>query len=176
MIERCGSVRTIASSDSRSRQALSVSNSRRNGRATSDTPSAPSERRTSARTFMASRRNGSTCRKLRSRKREAMTSASPSRVAAASAVVQGRVGISGLLGSAGLDTDKMPHPALSCQRKDVRYPPVMPYHHGDLRRALLDTALEAIAEHGPVAISLRELARRAGVSHAAPTHHFRDKT
>src|SRR3954451_14982775 len=52
----------------------------------------------------------------------------------------------------------------------------MPYHHGDLRRALLDTALEAIAEHGPVAISLRELARRAGVSHAAPTHHFRDKT
>jgi AcrR family transcriptional regulator len=52
----------------------------------------------------------------------------------------------------------------------------MPYHHGDLRRALLDTALEAIAEHGPVAISLRDLARRAGVSHAAPTHHFRDKT
>jgi AcrR family transcriptional regulator len=52
----------------------------------------------------------------------------------------------------------------------------MPYHHGDLRRALLDTALEAVAEHGPVAISLRDLARRAGVSHAAPTHHFRDKT
>src|SRR3954451_10508420 len=52
----------------------------------------------------------------------------------------------------------------------------MPYHHGDLRRALLDTALEAIAEHGPVAISLRDLAGRAGVSHAAPTHHFRDKT
>ncbi|MCO1655172.1 TetR/AcrR family transcriptional regulator [Pseudonocardia humida] len=52
----------------------------------------------------------------------------------------------------------------------------MPYHHGDLRRALLDTALAAIVEQGPVAISLRELARRAGVSHAAPTHHFRDKT
>jgi AcrR family transcriptional regulator len=52
----------------------------------------------------------------------------------------------------------------------------MPYHHGDLRRALLDTALAAIEEHGPVAISLRDLARRAGVSHAAPTHHFRDKT
>src|SRR3954469_5729443 len=52
----------------------------------------------------------------------------------------------------------------------------MPYHHGDLRRALLATPLGAIAEHGPVAISLRELARRAGVSHAAPTHHFRDKT
>jgi AcrR family transcriptional regulator len=52
----------------------------------------------------------------------------------------------------------------------------MPYHHGDLRRTLLDTALEAIEEHGPVAVSLRDLARRAGVSHAAPTHHFRDKT
>lgn len=52
----------------------------------------------------------------------------------------------------------------------------MPYHHGDLRRTLLDTALAAVEEQGPVAISLRELARRAGVSHAAPTHHFRDKT
>lgn len=52
----------------------------------------------------------------------------------------------------------------------------VPYHHGDLRRALLDTALVAIAEHGPAAVSLRDLARRAGVSHAAPTHHFRDKT
>jgi len=52
----------------------------------------------------------------------------------------------------------------------------MPYHHGDLRRALLDTALEAVAEQGPAAISLRDVARRAGVSHAAPTHHFGDKT
>jgi AcrR family transcriptional regulator len=52
----------------------------------------------------------------------------------------------------------------------------MPYHHGDLRRAWLDTALEAIGEQGPAAVSLRDVARRAGVSHAAPTHHFRDKT
>jgi AcrR family transcriptional regulator len=52
----------------------------------------------------------------------------------------------------------------------------VPYHHGDLRRALLDTALEAIGEHGPTAVSLRDVARRAGVSHAAPTHHFGDKT
>ena len=52
----------------------------------------------------------------------------------------------------------------------------MPYHHGDLRRALLDTALEAIGEQGPAAVSLRDVARRAGVSHAAPTQHFRDKT
>lgn len=52
----------------------------------------------------------------------------------------------------------------------------MPYHHGDLHRALLDTALAAVAEHGPAAVSLRDVARRAGVSHAAPTHHFGDKT
>ena len=49
------------------------------------------------------------------------------------------------------------------------------YHHGDLRRALLDAAAAAIAEDGPAALSLRDLARRAGVSHAAPTHHFGDK-
>jgi len=49
------------------------------------------------------------------------------------------------------------------------------YHHGDLRRALLAAAVEAIREHGPTALSLRDLARRAGVSHAAPAHHFGDK-
>ncbi|MET8119212.1 TetR/AcrR family transcriptional regulator [Micromonospora sp. NPDC005189] len=49
------------------------------------------------------------------------------------------------------------------------------YHHGDLRRALLVAALEAIEEVGPAALSLRDLARRAGVSHAAPAHHFGDK-
>jgi AcrR family transcriptional regulator len=49
------------------------------------------------------------------------------------------------------------------------------YHHGDLRRAVLQEALRAIAEEGPAAVSLRELARRVGVSHAAPAHHFRDK-
>lgn len=49
------------------------------------------------------------------------------------------------------------------------------YHHGDLRRALLDAAVEAIREAGPNGVSLRELARRTGVSHAAPQHHFRDK-
>jgi AcrR family transcriptional regulator len=50
-----------------------------------------------------------------------------------------------------------------------------PYHHGDLRRTLLAAAVEAIAESGPTALSLRDLARRAGVSHAAPAHHFGDK-
>ncbi|MGY6501230.1 MAG: TetR/AcrR family transcriptional regulator [Acidimicrobiales bacterium] len=49
------------------------------------------------------------------------------------------------------------------------------YHHGDLRQALLDAAAEEIAEHGPGAISLRSIARRAGVSHAAPAHHFGDR-
>ena len=51
----------------------------------------------------------------------------------------------------------------------------MPYHHGHLRRALLDAAASVIAESGVAALSLRDLSRRAGVSHAAPTHHFKDK-
>ncbi|WP_026415519.1 TetR/AcrR family transcriptional regulator [Actinomadura oligospora] len=50
------------------------------------------------------------------------------------------------------------------------------YHHGNLRRAVLDAAVAAIEESGPSGWSLRELARRAGVSHAAPAHHFGDKT
>src|SRR3954467_3060825 len=49
------------------------------------------------------------------------------------------------------------------------------YHHGNLRRVLLDCAIAAIAERGAAALSLRDVARRAGVSHAAPAHHFGDK-
>lgn len=49
------------------------------------------------------------------------------------------------------------------------------YHHGDLRRALIDAAVESIGESGPSALSLRAVAKRAGVSHAAPAHHFGDK-
>ncbi|WP_405457683.1 TetR/AcrR family transcriptional regulator [Streptomyces sp. NBC_00101] len=50
------------------------------------------------------------------------------------------------------------------------------YHHGDLRRTILAAAVDVIATEGPAALSLRDLARRAGVSHAAPAHHFKDRT
>lgn len=53
--------------------------------------------------------------------------------------------------------------------------PKRPYHHGDLRQALMAGAVDAIIENGPSAVSLRDIARRTGVSHAAPTHHFPDK-
>jgi AcrR family transcriptional regulator len=49
------------------------------------------------------------------------------------------------------------------------------YHHGDLRAALLTRAEETLREKGPGALSLRELARDLGVSHAAPSRHFKDK-
>ena len=52
-------------------------------------------------------------------------------------------------------------------------PPVRTYHHGNLRATLLTHAEEVLAEGGE--LSLRELARRAGVSHAAPRRHFADK-
>ncbi|MEZ5755645.1 MAG: TetR/AcrR family transcriptional regulator [Paracoccaceae bacterium] len=48
------------------------------------------------------------------------------------------------------------------------------YHHGDLRAALLRAAEEELQASGVEAFSLRQVARRAGVSHAAPTHHFGD--
>ncbi len=53
--------------------------------------------------------------------------------------------------------------------------PTRPYHHGDLRPALLRAAVEVIGHAGPAAMSLREVARRAGVSHAAAAYHFGDK-
>ncbi|MGW0969010.1 WHG domain-containing protein [Streptomyces sp. NPDC002516] len=53
--------------------------------------------------------------------------------------------------------------------------PERPYHHGDLRRVILGAALDVIAAEGPSAVSLRDLARRAGVSHAAPAYHFKDR-
>jgi AcrR family transcriptional regulator len=50
-----------------------------------------------------------------------------------------------------------------------------PYHHGDLRRALIDAAGRLLEAEGPTALSLRAVAREAGVSPAAPYHHFKDK-
>ncbi len=50
-----------------------------------------------------------------------------------------------------------------------------PYHHGDLRRALLMAAEAVLEREGPSALSLRAVAREAGVSPAAPYHHFKDK-
>lgn len=50
------------------------------------------------------------------------------------------------------------------------------YHHGDLRRAILDAAMEALAETGDPDLSLRALARRVGVSPGAPYKHYRDRS
>ena len=49
------------------------------------------------------------------------------------------------------------------------------YHHGNLKQALLEASLDLIRKAGPGAFTLREVARRAGVSHNAPYRHFRDK-
>ena len=54
-------------------------------------------------------------------------------------------------------------------------PDERPYHHGDLRRAIVKAALEILSETQSLDFSLRELARRAGVSHNAPYKHFADK-
>ena len=49
------------------------------------------------------------------------------------------------------------------------------YHHGDLRRALLDAAMDSIARDGASRLTLRGVARATNVSHAAPYHYFKDK-
>ncbi len=49
------------------------------------------------------------------------------------------------------------------------------YHHGDLRRALLEAAAALLAEEGEAALTLRAVARRSGVSHSAPYRHFSDR-
>ncbi len=53
--------------------------------------------------------------------------------------------------------------------------PQRPYHHGNLRSALLDAAERGLRERGAGQLSLRDLAREIGVSHAAPRRHFADR-
>jgi AcrR family transcriptional regulator len=53
--------------------------------------------------------------------------------------------------------------------------PRRPYHHGDLRQALVDAAIDLLREEGPEALTLRGAARAAGVSQAAPYRHFKDR-
>ncbi len=53
--------------------------------------------------------------------------------------------------------------------------PARGYHHGDLRNAVKQAALQVLATAGPAALSLRQVAAQAGVSHTAPRHHFGDK-
>jgi AcrR family transcriptional regulator len=71
----------------------------------------------------------------------------------------------------------MPLPAKPPAGRAVRKrnAPVAPYHHGNLREALLEAGLELLRDHGAEALGLRELARQAGVSRTAPYRHFENK-
>lgn len=51
-------------------------------------------------------------------------------------------------------------------------PTKKPHHHGNLRAALIQAGLDLIQSEGPDALSIRKVAAMAGVSHAAPAHHF----
>jgi AcrR family transcriptional regulator len=67
----------------------------------------------------------------------------------------------------------MPASAKPKRRPSARRPPApKPYHHGDLRRVLIDAALQLAEQGGAAAVSVREAARRAGVSPGAPFRHF----
>jgi AcrR family transcriptional regulator len=62
-------------------------------------------------------------------------------------------------------------------RRPVRrpLPPPKPYHHGDLRRVLIEAALGLVEQGGVESLSVREVARRAGVSPGAPFRHFESR-
>ncbi len=64
---------------------------------------------------------------------------------------------------------------MPARAKPAAKKPARRYHHGDLAQALRDAALEAIAADGPERLNLRDLARRLGVSPAAPYRHYADK-
>ena len=63
-------------------------------------------------------------------------------------------------------------PSAGPRRRTTRPPAPKPYHHGDLRRVLIEAALQLVGEGGPDGVSVREAARRAGVSPGAPFRHF----
>jgi AcrR family transcriptional regulator len=63
--------------------------------------------------------------------------------------------------------------SMRTKQAKIAEPPA--YHHGDLRRALIESALALVTEEQDWTFSLREVARRAGVSHNAPYNHFADK-
>ncbi|MEP7297529.1 MAG: TetR/AcrR family transcriptional regulator [Burkholderiales bacterium] len=68
---------------------------------------------------------------------------------------------------------KSPTSAAQTARKPARASrAIRPYHHGNLRVGLLEAADAVLAERGAQALTLREVARAAGVSHGAPYHHF----
>jgi AcrR family transcriptional regulator len=62
------------------------------------------------------------------------------------------------------------------KRKTGKPQPKPPYHHGNLRAALIHNSLELIEEKGIHALTLREIGTRLGVSRAAPYRHFKDKS
>lgn len=72
-------------------------------------------------------------------------------------------------------TSKKPKAAAEPPASTSTSAPSTPYHHGDLRRALIDAARAELAAVGRDALSLRAVARRAGVTHTAAYHHFADK-
>jgi AcrR family transcriptional regulator len=69
----------------------------------------------------------------------------------------------------------MPAAARPRSRAARRPAPKKPYHHGDLRRVLIEAALELVGEGGVETVSVREAARRAGVSPGAPFRHFESR-
>jgi AcrR family transcriptional regulator len=74
-----------------------------------------------------------------------------------------------------MDTVKIFRQTCSVSRKRAKTAEPPAYHHGDLRRALIESALALVTEEQDWTFSLREVARRAGVSHNAPYNHFADK-
>ena len=62
------------------------------------------------------------------------------------------------------------------KKQSVKMPtPPKPYHHGDLHQEILCAACELLEEHNIASLSLRQVAKRVGVSHTAPYRHFKDK-